>query len=277
MRTAVLRGRDHTGIGDVATIAEGPLALALSRGGAAKTYAHKDPNEDAVAFAAAEGGFVLLVADGHGGAEAAEAAIEHLLAEHAARWTAARAEGLREAWPELAPAALFDTSTAVVAHTTRAGVPTSRTSLVVCVAREREGWVGWASMGDSHLFHVGSSGEAVDLIEREDGVFFLGHPAETAESLREKCLAGVEDLDGTRALVLATDGISERGIGVEVPETTVAECAADALRAEGGAGLRPLETARGVVEAALAAHRRQRAGDNVASAVLWLGEAGASD
>lgn len=268
MRTAVLRGRDHTGIGDVAAIAEGRLAIALSRGGAAKTYGHRDPNEDAVAFATAGGGDLLLIADGHGGAEAAEQALEHLLAAHAGCWTAADTEGLRERWEDLAPAALFETGRAVVGHATRAGVPTTRTTLVVCLVREREGWLGWASMGDSHLFHVATSGEVVDLLDRPDSASFLGHPAETQQTLRAKCVTGTEPLTGTRALVLATDGISERGIGVDVPETTVAECAARAQR--DGDALRPLRTARGLVEAALEAHRLRRAGDNVASAVLWV-------
>lgn len=273
MKTAVLRGPEHTRIGDVATIAEGQVAVALSRGGAAKTYSHKDPNEDAAGFAEAEGGVLLSLADGHGGSEASEKAIDHLLAEHAARWTALDAGDLRERWSEIAPAVLFETSCAIVGHTTRSGATSSRTALVLAVVRRHEGWMAWASMGDCHLFHVGESGEVVDLVDRDGGqTFFLGHPAETEQTLREKCVVGVEELSGTRALVLVSDGISEQGIGVDVPETTVAECADHALRAPGAPDLRPLGTARGVVEASLEAHRRHRSGDNVACAVVWLEE-----
>jgi hypothetical protein len=76
-------------------------------------------------------------------------------------------------------------------------------------------------------------------------------------------------LAGVEAIVLATDGLSETGIGVADPAAAVAEAVAAARAAEASA--RPLETARGVAERALAAHGRQAAGDNIATAVLWLG------
>ena len=68
--------------------------------------------------------------------------------------------------------------------------------------------------------------------------------------------------------MLVTDGLSEQGIGVAVPEDAVAESltAAESKPFD----LRPLETARGLVERALAAHVRHRAGDNVAAAAVWL-------
>lgn len=270
MRAAVLRGRAHTTLGQVAAIAEGGLAVALSRGGFTKTYPYKDPNEDVVAFAQAEGGSLLLAADGHGGADAAEKAVDHLMECHAAAWTSADVGDLRERWDETARRVLFETATAAVRHTTQTGASKSRSTLVVCVTRPREGWMGWAALGDSHLFHVATAGEAVDLIHRETDTGFLGNPSDSEESLREKCLSGVEHLAGTRALVLVTDGISEPGIGVEIPESSVAECVEQAARATGPADLRPLTAARSVVEAALDAHRRQRSGDNVASAVHWL-------
>jgi hypothetical protein len=69
-------------------------------------------------------------------------------------------------------------------------------------------------------------------------------------------------------VILATDGISEPGIGVDVPEFSVSECAAGADRF--APELRPLELARNVAEAALAAHRRHRAGDNIATAATCL-------
>ena len=81
-------------------------------------------------------------------------------------------------------------------------------------------------------------------------------------------MAGVQSLAGTRAVVLVTDGLSEQGIGVAVPEDAVAECAEAAAR--GKPELQPLAVARGVVERALAEHRRHRSGDNVAAAVAWL-------
>ena len=103
--------------------------------------------------------------------------------------------------------------------------------------------------------------------ERERRSCYLGFASETVESLAGKHVAGVQPLAGTRAIVLVTDGLSEQGIGVAVPEDAVAECAEAAAR--GKPELLPLAVARGVVERALAEHRRHRSGDNVAAAVAW--------
>ncbi|NQZ99346.1 MAG: hypothetical protein HRU01_22795 [Myxococcales bacterium] len=98
---------------------------------------------------------------------------------------------------------------------------------------------------------------------------FLGMPDDDYTSLAKKCVAGVEETGETRAIVLATDGISERGIGVDVPSTTVFDCVARAQRVD--ADLRALEIARSVAEAANAAHQRHRSGDDIATAALWMG------
>jgi hypothetical protein len=97
---------------------------------------------------------------------------------------------------------------------------------------------------------------------------FLGNPANDLGTLTKNSVVGVESLANTRAVILATDGISEPGIGVDLPEFTVSECAAGADRF--APELRPLELARNVAEAALAAHQRHRAGDNIATAVTCL-------
>ena len=83
MRSGILIGRDHQVIGDLAVIGEGPAAIALSRGGASKTYEHTEPNEDAVLFAFSDGfprggGALIAVADGHHGSSGSQAALEHL-------------------------------------------------------------------------------------------------------------------------------------------------------------------------------------------------------
>ena len=72
-----------------------------------------------------------------------------------------------------------------------------------------------------------------------------------------------------RPVVLATDGLSETGIGVIDPAGAVhgAAKASRAFEIE----LRALEIARRVGDAALEAHRANRAGDNIASAAIWLG------
>ncbi|TFG94511.1 MAG: hypothetical protein E4H11_06630, partial [Myxococcales bacterium] len=97
MRSGLLRGHEHTKIGAVATLAEGRCAIALSRGGYAKGYAHRDPNEDAAAFAFGTDGTLVAVADGHGGHEAAAHAVTVLLTRFAEAWTDATPLG--PAWP----------------------------------------------------------------------------------------------------------------------------------------------------------------------------------
>jgi len=131
-----------------------------------------------------------------------------------------------------------------------------------------EDLLAFASIGDSHIFRV-CPNEVVDLGSHSKGSrCFLGNPADDLGSLDKNSVTGIESLANTRAVILATDGISESGIGVDVPEHTVSECAAgvDRLAPE----MRPLELARNVAEAALAAHRRHRAGDNIAAAVTCL-------
>ena len=56
MRSAILCGREHARLGAIDLIAEGPVAIAISLGGASKVYPHTDPNEDAALFAVADGG-----------------------------------------------------------------------------------------------------------------------------------------------------------------------------------------------------------------------------
>jgi hypothetical protein len=271
MKTAVLRGSEHTRYGGVATVGEGPAAIAISIGGARKIYSHKDPNEDVAAFAQAKGGVLIVVGDGHGGHEASEQAVARLIEEHAPAWTDRDAAGLRERWSEVVSDVVVGLHAGIVADAARSGRTSARTTLALALARPDEGWMGWASLGDSHVFHVGTDGEVVDLAsESPRGTWFLGHPASPAEELRARCMAGVEELAETRAVVVVTDGISERGIGVDVPEQAVAECAEHARTSGASPDLLPLGTARGVVERSLEAHRLHKAGDNVASAVVWI-------
>jgi serine/threonine protein phosphatase PrpC len=268
MRSALLRGRDHTHLGVTAAIAEGRAAIALSRGGAPKSYSHRDPNEDVALFVLGEGGILLAVADGHGGCDASEAALEKLLAVHAPAWTAVEAPDLRGSWPARACGALADLNAAILERVARGGADTARTTIAFALLRPAEDLLAFASLGDSHIFQL-VAGEAQELgHEGERRSCYLGRASETAESLEDKHVAGVQSLAGTRAVVVATDGLSEQGIGVAVPEDAVAECAAAAE--QGKPDLRPLATARGVVERALAEHRRHRSGDNVAAAVAWL-------
>src|SRR5262249_48265120 len=103
MRSGVLRGREHLLLGAVAALAERRVAIALSRGGASKNYSHRDPNEDACAFAWTDHAWLIAVADGHWGAGGAELALDRLLERHAPRWTSSNPIALADRWPLEAP------------------------------------------------------------------------------------------------------------------------------------------------------------------------------
>lgn len=268
MRTAALRGREHPLLGAIAAIAEGRAAITLSIGGAKKRYAHVEPNEDVAAFAVGDAGVLLAVADGHGGDEAAEAAVDRIVTRHAARWTD-RPDAFLHQWTTIAPEAMLDANSAILARAAAGGRASARTTLSLALIRPADGAFAYASVGDSHVFQVADL-EVVDRAAEPDRApGFLGAPSDSPNALLDRCVAGCEELAGTRGVVLATDGLSERGIGVDVAETTVSECVAGLERVE--PELRSLTAARALVAAALDAHRRHRAGDNVAAAVVWLG------
>ena len=266
MHSDRLHGREHTKLGAVAAVALGRCAIALSRGGFAKGYAHRDPNEDAAAFAFGARAALLAVADGHGGHEAAEQALTELLARFAPAWIDAGAIG--PSWPGRAREALGLLHAALVGSGSKGGNPEARTTLAVALALPGEDRLAWASVVDSHVF-AADAFRATDLAQqRDERTAYLGSPSLTPDELAARARIGSAPLAGTRALVLATDGLSERGIGVDAPESAVEAALERAGRAS--PELRPLEAARGLVDCALAAHRRQRAGDNVAAAVLLL-------
>jgi len=271
VRSALLRGREHLDLGAVDAIAEGRAAVAISMGGARKAYAHTDPNEDAAAFALGRAGALLAVADGHRGFEASEVLLEHLLHHPAPQWT--EPGGVTaEAWTRHALAVLCDANAEILRERLHSEHGDARTTLALALVLPAQGLLLHAAVGDSHLFRVGR--EAVEDLAAPEGpeAFFLGHGPETPESLARKARIGVCRLEETRALVLATDGLSEKHVGVEDPSATVAEVTRAAR--EAAPDRRALEAARGVLEAALAAHRRNPSGDNAAVAVMWLEDAG---
>ncbi len=268
MRSGLLHGHEHTKLGAIAALAEGRCAIALSRGGFAKGYAYRDPNEDGAAFAFGSGGVMLAVADGHGGHEAAAQALAMLVERFAGEWTDAPALG--PTWTARAGEALERLHGEIVLTGSRGGNPEARTTLAFALARPGEDLLLFASIGDSHVF-AAHADEAVDLALRTDVMpAYLGTPSLTPVELVARALVGSAPLSGTRALALATDGLSERGIGVDAPESAVRDVLDRAASA--GSDLRPLEAARGLVECALASHRAWRSGDNVAAAVLLVAD-----
>jgi len=268
MNPARLHGRNHELLGRVAAISEGACAIAISRGGAGKTYHYKHPNEDAAAFAIGPGGCLAVVADAHGGRDGSEIAVETLLREAADEWTSASAESVMNDWPNRVHEAIATVHGEILQAVARGAVQSSRTTLVFALARPAEGRIAVGAIGDSHAFALGPDGSR-DLAGSDDVArAFVGDPADSVENLRDRCIARLHPIAATRVLALVTDGLSERGIGVEHPETAIAQAADRAALEQ--PDLRPMSAARSVVEAALEAHAANKAGDNVASAVIWL-------
>jgi hypothetical protein len=265
VKSALLRGGEHTAIGAIAERAGDRVAIALSRGGAEKGYAHTDPNEDSALCAEGPRGLLVAVADGHSGHRGAEAALEHLVAGPARSWTdgSARSE---HAWYQDVLMALAETNDAVLAS--RVGGRRPRTTLALALVRPEEDLLITASLGDSHLFRVVNDAVREPGGGRARSSLFLGEEPRTPSALERGGHLAVEPLGPTRALLAVTDGLSETRIGVDDPAEAVLEAAS---RAASEAALqRPRALARAVVEAALAAHRANASGDNVAAAAAWL-------
>jgi hypothetical protein len=265
MRTGFLRGRDHLQIGGVAALAERRVAIALSRGGAEKTYEHRDPNEDACTFAWSDHAWLVAVADGHWGSGGAELALERLIERHAPRWTSPSAIALADRWFLEAPDVVLDLNRALLA----AGGPekVGRTTLALALARPRDGW--WAALliGDSHVFTADGVRAIESCPATPEQVRFIGDPTLDRTAIAGAVRCALEP-HAPRAIVLATDGLSEPAIGVAKPARAVAESVAAARAVD--ADLHPISAARGLAERALAAQRANAAGDNVATACVWL-------
>jgi hypothetical protein len=161
-----------------------------------------------------------------------------------------------------------DLNLAIVQSAARDGRGDSRSTVAVALWRPREGWLGVLSVGDSHVF-VCDAEKAVEVASpQRDSTGYLGAPAHTQAEIGPHVRADVLPLRETLAVVLATDGISEEGIGVADPRAAVSQAVRVAV-AE-APPLRALGAARWVVRSALDAHRQQSSGDNVAAAVLWI-------
>lgn len=271
MRSALLRGRDHTELGAIGLVSEGPAAIAICKGGAQKTYPHVDPNEDAACFAIGAGGLLTAVADGHDGASGAEAALRALLEECAADWTSEHGPASSpEHWSEVACNALASFNSAVLRDGAERRRDAAPTTFSVALVRPQEGLLFHASIGDSHVFQHREHATDLGWATRElDRAYFLGYESQGPDGMREKSVIGCEALGGVCALVLATDGVSERAIGFDDPAGAVSEIVASALHSE-NSELRAAEVSRAFTEATIAVHKRNRAGDNIANAVLWL-------
>ena len=272
VQTAFLRGRDHQQIGRLELEGLGSAAVALSRGGARKTYSHTDPNEDCVAFALGDGGQLVVAADGHHGELGSEAAVQAILDQFAGAWTAGAppAEG-EEAWRRLGAEALMASNRAILEVAGRNRLPPAPTTFVLALLRPEQDLLLHLSVGDSHVFAV-DRGMAVDLGGRDPELRFtpfLGYEQARLETIEQYSKIGVSSLADLRAVVLATDGLSEPGIGLTDPHRAVFGAVSQA-ELDSPQDRRAVDTCRRVVEVALHSHRRQKAGDNMGCAVVWL-------
>lgn len=268
MSTARLHGADHCELDEIASVSETNAAIVLSRGGAAKRYAYLDPNEDSVGFCLSEWGAVAVIADGHAGHRASKVSVDRVLDAHAPRWLAASPTALDARFESEAADVAFDTNAAILRGVTGRRRDRSRTTLAAVLLRPREGWMAVLSIGDSHVFRVETSGtREIAALEKQNPTY-LGDPTHSPKRLEARVRAEVTPLEGARAIVLATDGLSEEGIGVSDPAAAVSQ----ALREASGEAidLRAMRAAQGVTRHAMEAQREQSSGDNIAVAVLWL-------
>lgn len=270
LRSGSLVGAQHPDLGAIATVAEGACAIAISRGGANKVYDHVDPNEDCALFATGGGGSLLAVADGHHGSHGAQAAIEALARDTAPAACATASPTQAEAgWTDWLYDELQRTSAAVVRDAAQRKLAPAPTTLCVVVIRPAEQEWSWAAIGDSHIFQFDST-EAHDCgwqasPDRLGRAHFMGVAEESWH--RANTALGWAPLGDTEAIVLATDGLSERNIGLKNPASGVAAAAVGAREIE--EPRRAQWLARDVAARANAAHCEHKSGDNVAAAV-WI-------
>jgi serine/threonine protein phosphatase PrpC len=270
VRSALLRGRDCHQLGAIETIAEGAAAIALSRGGAAKVYDYIDPNEDCCLFALGDGGVLVALADGHNGEYGARRLIEAIEAELAPAACASEPPaGDSAGWGDFLYAGVHAAAREIELYAGAHNLELAPTTLSLAVMRPLEGSWAWCCVGDSHAFRVDAEA-ATDRGARADPSrrqYFLGKPEETWH--RDATSLGCEQLGDSLAIVLATDGLSEDGIGLDDPAAAVLEVVKAAGEIE--PGRRSQWSARELAERANASHRKRRSGDNIATAVIRPG------
>lgn len=235
-----LLGSDSTVLGEMDTAHVGRVGAALSRGRFPKAVSWVDPNEDAVLAAQRADRYLLAVADGHHGFDAALAAIQQVESTSSQVLFDDRDGGtvLRELFAR----AREQVAQALMPHEDIRGE--SRTALSVVLVRGRETW--GATCGDSSIFLV-RSGTARSLTSSSR---FLGPRTPTPSVVRWRLRVG-------DALALVTDGFTDY---LSQPVGTALATAVS--------GVDPAHAAQELVRAAFAGG----AGDNIGVAVLLPGE-----
>ena len=281
MRSAHLRGRDHHRIGGLELISEEPTAIALSRGGARKTYTHTDPNEDSVAFAQGPVARCCsrpMVITASWAPRPACAPFSKAMPRSgrpkrppislrgesdAKRW--------QEDWKAEGRRALMRANQAILEIAGESGLPPAPTTFVVALVRPAENLLLHLSVGDSHCFAID---RGLASTWADEGPIGDSRPFSDTNRRVKSCSRS------TRSSVCAAYAICARwswrrtafrspGIGVSNPAESIFG-AVGQVELDSPRERRATDLCRSVVEVALAAQRRQKAGDNMGCAALWL-------
>ena len=243
----MLRGADHSGLGEYAVTSIGSnLGACISAGARPKRRGADTRNEDAVAIAEGARARFVAVADAHFGCVASEIALDHVLA-------AVESWLLRDPPSEDMLAELFfDAGVAVRRETTRPGTawPESRTTLALAMLSNDT--VTWAALGDSYVFI--SSEDGCARVDRPRSAY-LGQQFnlfEVAATISTGSLAR----SAADAIVVATDGL---GDGLDDPDLDLPSIVRGAFDTPGEAA--------GAAERLVAGALERRAADAVTVAV----------
>lgn len=194
---AVLWGKDHVALDEVAARSPAPrTAVAMTRGRHKKAYRYTDPNEDAAVAVVGPRATMLVVADGHNGWTATQAAVDAVLAHFG---------------DDPPPADVSDRELVEVFHRAGGAIldmtgrpealnPDSRTTLVLALVAGRR--LQWASFGDSAVY-TATPAAAVRLGQGRH--LFVGYPM--ARHHVDRALErGTQQLTEGAWVIVATDG-----------------------------------------------------------------------
>lgn len=260
---AVLWGREHTQLGEVVIQAvSDDVACGLTRGQRRKAYPYVEPNEDTVAAFVGPQATLLVVADGHNGFEAAEAAMRTVLDRLGGEPPPA----------DLADGDLvdlfFEASEAICAKTAVLPPPRANSRTTLALALIAPGSISrglispgdvrrlqWASIGDSAVFVVTPLAGWELSDPRQE---FVGHPISRAE-LAVRLQRGSLAIAANAWVVVASDGFTNF-VGPRVADRVLSGLIGHASR-DGGTA------ASVVVRAIIDCANANGAGDNIAVAV----------
>jgi len=206
-------GQEAPELNEIRVINGRQTAAAISRGGAVKRYGNSTSNEDGVLLAEGPCRSLLAVADAHGGPQASEMALNWLADYRVTTWVA---KGTSiDKWLVEAMDLFICVNDYIYRESQRASG--SRTTLAVALIDPVQELVYAASAGDSHVFLLDPKGASALAVGPGAGAFFLGMGPQSRADIGEACGASAVSIDTAEAIVLASDGLSTKGIGFTDP------------------------------------------------------------